>query len=368
MNSSIALVMIVRNEEATLARCLESAVQHVEEIIIVDTGSTDKTKQIAERFGARIFDYAWGDDFAAARNYALDQSTSTWNLVLDADEYITAMDRTILIQTLSEQACLGRITIVSLTSEQGEQNEARGYITRLLPAGVRFEGRIHEQAKSDLPRMNVPITVLHDGYLCRSKSERNIPLLLAELKNNPNNSYIYFQLGREYQGLQELQQASEYFEKALNLLNGEERYAPNVAVHYIYALKEIKRYTEALKLIQKNYGWLATFPDYHFACGIFYLDLVMSDPGQYMTFLPEIEASYKRSIAIGESDRYDTVSGTGSYLALYNLAMYYETFGRMGEAVHCLKRATNLGYEKAKIRLTNLGYEKAKIRLTNLGV
>ncbi|NBD26712.1 glycosyltransferase family 2 protein [Paenibacillus glycinis] len=354
-SSSMALVMIVRNEETNLPRCLESAVQYVDDMIIVDTGSTDKTKQIAERFGARVFDYIWDDDFAAARNYALSQSTSTWNLVLDADEYITALDKAALIQALSEQACLGRITVVSLTSEQGEQNEARGYITRLLPAGVRFVGRIHEQVISDLPRIHVPITVLHDGYLHRNKSNRNIPLLLAELKNTPNSSYINFQLAREFQGNQEFQQACEYFERAFNLLNGDERYAPNVAVHYIYALKEVERYTEALKLIQANYGWLQAFPDYHFACGIFYLDLVMSDPGQYIAYLPEIEASYKRSIALGETDRYDTVAGTGSYLALYNLAIYYETFGRMSEAVHCLKQAMDLSYEKAKIRLTHLG-------------
>ncbi|HWU96100.1 MAG TPA: glycosyltransferase family 2 protein, partial [Sphingomonas sp.] len=84
----LALVMIVRDEERCLARCLESARAHVDRMIVVDTGSTDDTVAIAERCGAAVHHFPWCDDFAAARNAALDLSDADWNLVLDADQWI----------------------------------------------------------------------------------------------------------------------------------------------------------------------------------------------------------------------------------------------------------------------------------------
>jgi glycosyltransferase involved in cell wall biosynthesis len=80
--------MIVKNEERHLSRCLQSVKDIVDEMVIVDTGSTGRTKEIAYSFGAKVFDFEWINDFSAARNYALEKSTSDWNLVLDADEYI----------------------------------------------------------------------------------------------------------------------------------------------------------------------------------------------------------------------------------------------------------------------------------------
>lgn len=85
---TLGLVMIVKNEERCLAKCLERVKDLVDKIYITDTGSTDRTKEIAASFGAVISDYVWNQDFSAARNFALDQSDCDWNLVLDADEYL----------------------------------------------------------------------------------------------------------------------------------------------------------------------------------------------------------------------------------------------------------------------------------------
>ena len=82
----ISLCMIVRNEESYLPECLESVADVVNEIIIVDTGSTDNTKKIAESFGATVFDFTWVDDFSKARNYSLSKASNDWILYLDADE------------------------------------------------------------------------------------------------------------------------------------------------------------------------------------------------------------------------------------------------------------------------------------------
>ena len=86
--AKVSLTMIVRNEEENLPRCLESVQGLFDEIIVVDTGSTDRTKEIAAGFGARVFDFAWIDDFSAARNVALDHASGDYALWLDADDVI----------------------------------------------------------------------------------------------------------------------------------------------------------------------------------------------------------------------------------------------------------------------------------------
>ena len=89
----INLVMIVKNEERSLRRCLEAAKPLVDEILITDTGSSDRTVEIAKELGARVFSFPWVNDFSAPRNYALVQSDADWNLVLDADEYVRGYSR-----------------------------------------------------------------------------------------------------------------------------------------------------------------------------------------------------------------------------------------------------------------------------------
>lgn len=89
---TISLCMIVKNEEAHLAQAVGSVQELVDEVVIVDTGSTDATKEIARGVGARVYSFEWQDDFSAARNYSLDQATSDWVLVLDADEYLEQAD------------------------------------------------------------------------------------------------------------------------------------------------------------------------------------------------------------------------------------------------------------------------------------
>src|SRR3990167_648830 len=89
---TISLCMIVKNEEKYLGQCLNSVKEIVNEVIITDTGSTDKTKEIAKKFKAKIFDFKWNDDFSEARNESLKHATKEWILVLDADEIINRDD------------------------------------------------------------------------------------------------------------------------------------------------------------------------------------------------------------------------------------------------------------------------------------
>ena len=105
--SKISLCMIVKNEEAYLEECLTSVKDLVSEIIIVDTGSTDKTKEIAKKFGAKIIDFTWIDDFAAARNASIKQATGDWILVLDADEVIAKKDFETIKTLIADKETMG---------------------------------------------------------------------------------------------------------------------------------------------------------------------------------------------------------------------------------------------------------------------
>jgi glycosyltransferase involved in cell wall biosynthesis len=353
----LALVLIVLNEESRIGRCMASAAPYVDEIIVVDTGSSDLTKELALQQGAKVFDYVWTDDFAAARNFSLECSSAEWNLVLDADEIIEQFDREAVNKFMSIAQGVGRIERISEAVGHGEIDETRDFITRLIPRGIRFKGRIHEQVDTILPRYNVPIIVKHDGYLQTSKSGRNIPLLIREINENPIDPYYFFQLAKEYNGIERLVESAEYFSNAYYLLKGNERYAPNVVTEYIYLLLKTKEYNKALEIVKRDHNWLSRFPDYYFACGVFYLDIILSNNEQYLSYLPLIEDSYQRCLEIGETNNYDSVVGTGSYAAHFNLGNYYEVLGYKDQALTCYRKAAHLGYRKAELRLIELNEE-----------
>src|SRR3989338_64847 len=96
--STISVCMIVKNEQQYLQQCLESVKNVADEIIIVDTGSTDNTKQIARQFTDNIYDFAWIDDFSAARNFSLSKAAKEWIFVIDADEFVMFNPKDVLFQ------------------------------------------------------------------------------------------------------------------------------------------------------------------------------------------------------------------------------------------------------------------------------
>ena len=149
----IALVMIVRDEERSLARCLDSAAPWVDEAVVLDTGSVDATVAIARRCGARVASFSWVDDFAAARNAALALNDASWRLLLDADEWITYGGDALASLRRRVPDFLGQISVASLFDEPGGSvGSAPSWLSRVLPRGVLYSGRIHEQPRSALAR------------------------------------------------------------------------------------------------------------------------------------------------------------------------------------------------------------------------
>ena len=194
----VSLCMIVRNEEAVLERCLDSVAELVDEIILVDTGSTDDTKKIASKFSAKIYDFPWRDDFSAARNYAVAQAVGDYWFWLDADDVLLPSDRQKLLALKAELD--GTADVVMLPYHTGFDEQGRPtffcYRERLLKtsAHFRWQGAVHECIA---PRGNIrygDAAVTHRKPPC-AYSDRNLKIyenLLAKgEKLDARGSYYY---------------------------------------------------------------------------------------------------------------------------------------------------------------------------------
>ncbi len=165
--------MIVKNEQEVLARCLSSVCPYVDELIVCDTGSTDKTKEIALFYGAKLFDFAWIDDFAAARNFSFSQATKDYILWLDADDVLPDGKKLI---SLKKRLTKGNYDVVRCPYDLGENRALTFYRERILKKSANFKWRgcVHECIA---PRGRVlddrSLRVLHLGS-SKQKKDRNL--------------------------------------------------------------------------------------------------------------------------------------------------------------------------------------------------
>ncbi len=350
----LSLAMIVKNEARCLARCLQSVRPIVDEIIVVDTGSNDGTAQISEEFGAKVFHFDWVDDFSAARNFSLEQAGGDWILVLDADEYLGEALGAEIPGFIRNPPAIGRLKVVSDFRRHGQTLRSQSFISRLFPRGIRFQGRIHEQLVSQLPRVNLRGELFHDGYLETQKTSRNVQLLLAELKREPDNPYLLYQLAIEYTSLDQSGDACRCLEQAYARMNRSDLFAPNVVVDLIYAGMALKQWDAGVRVIAESEKFLDDFPDFHLVRGLFYMNLIRSDPARHAGQLPKIEQSFRRCLALGEGEKYKSIRGAGTFLANYNLGVFYHVFGNARGARTCLEAAATQGYEPASAILKKL--------------
>lgn len=204
----ISLCMIVRNEEQHLDKCLTSVKAVVDEICIVDTGSTDSTVKIAEAHGARVASRPWDDDFSAARNASLEMASGDWILHLDADEELseTAIE---MIPALLERA--GTHGYVLPVDSYVPSGLSRAYCLRLFQRipGIKYRGRIHEDIGPALRSAGKTVAIAeapiyHYGYqedpmLATGKRSRNRSLLIKSLEEQPGHPwYLYYLAAEEF--------------------------------------------------------------------------------------------------------------------------------------------------------------------------
>lgn len=209
--STVSACLIVKDEAARLPRCLASLAEAVDEIVVVDTGSSDETRELARSFGARVGTFHWSDDFSAARNAALDLATGDWVLVIDADEWLRPGGAAALRAACDDPAVVAyKLALVNHLDGDRREEESLTRLFRRDPR-VRFAGRVHEQVTESLAQVATRpgawpelrgVTIEHDGYLKsivreRDKSRRNVALLSRAVDEAPRDPYLRYKLAGE---------------------------------------------------------------------------------------------------------------------------------------------------------------------------
>jgi tetratricopeptide (TPR) repeat protein len=340
----IALVMIVRNEARCLARCLRSVRAHVDDLLVLDTGSTDDTCRIARDEGARVVEAPWPDDFSAARNLALAQVDAPWRLVLDADEWLLGGGSALAALRAQAPDFIGLVRIDSeVIDEQAQVQQAPSWLPRLLPRGVVYAGRIHEQPQSALPRRRLALQIGHDGYLpaqMQHKLGRNRRLLAAALAEAPEDAYLAYQLGKDHEVQGEFGPALPHYQQAWRSGPPGAAWRHDLVLRLMFTLKRLARHDEALALAEREAPNWQHSPDFFFTWGDLLLDGALAQPASAARYLPRIEQAWLRAIEIGEQPTLpDSLRGRGSYLAAHNLAAFHASLGQAAEAAQWQARA-----------------------------
>ena len=333
---SIALAMIVRNESATIKRCLDSIRDSVDYMVVIDTGSLDDTVRIAQEAGARVGHFHWINDFAAARNYSLTIANADWNLVLDADESLVVGAEAIQDLRRATPNFVGTIRQDNTFQVEGSASSASSWISRVLPKGVRYAGAVHEQPIHTLAIQKIPIYVAHTGYLPQAmaaKTGRNASLLENALIARPGDGYLLYQLGKDYSVYQRYEDAVRTFIEADLILGQDHHLAHDLLLRWLFALKKLAQFEIAIALAESRMSQWAHSPDYWFVVGDLLLDFACSQPEKAQELMPMIEASWLRCLEIGERpDLEGAVHGRGSFFAATNLAVIYDGMGRSQDA------------------------------------
>ncbi len=231
--NNLSACLIVKNEESVLPRCLESIRTFVDEIVLVDTGSNDRTIEIAHSYGAQVYHFPWIDDFSAARNESLRYAHGEWILYIDADEVIDAANAAKIRQVITREDIMA-VTVRQCIPQQAD-NIATSYyseycrIFRRHP-NIRFEGAIHEQILPSIERLEgmvlrSDIVVHHWAYAIdavkkQKRAERNLRCLLAEIKHIPDDPFLYLNLGMTYRELGQRDAAIDTLHRTLSLDDG----------------------------------------------------------------------------------------------------------------------------------------------------
>jgi glycosyltransferase involved in cell wall biosynthesis len=266
----ISLSMIVKNEEKMLEGCLESVQSLVDEIIIVDTGSTDNTVKIAEKYNAKVFYYDWNDNFSDARNHALKHTSGDWILYLDADERLKNRNYSSIrniLETASDDVGALLCTIESLhRKDDGSSEMHRGTYPRLFRnygyPSIKYTGKVHEQITPALRQLNKQIiesdiVIEHLGYnfdlqTIRDKTIRNYQLLIKQVNDEPTNGYAWFQLGQTLGRLKLVEQSIMALEFAI----GTDTLSDSIKAATYTSLSQLKgvmkEYDKALNYAEKS--------------------------------------------------------------------------------------------------------------------
>lgn len=336
----LSVCMIVKDEEKTIARCLESIRGITEDIIIVDTGSKDQTKEICDSLGVHTIDFLWTESFAEARNFGLEKATGKFILWIDADEVLEVEDLPLFLQTLREtDQNLLLIPLVNFVGSEPDENNAYLFAShRLLRTSenFRFHGCIHERLDLSgysgpvAKDIELPVRILHYGYLdnvveVKNKSARNLQMLELE-RNSPEYSpWTDYHAASEYYRQKNYEKAFAYANAAIGFFIKKGQLPSSLVYKLKYdILLTGGSYDEAWPGIEKA---IEIYPDY--ADLWFYKGLILLAQKKY----EKATRAFNRCIMVGDGGAgYLTLKGTGSFHALHFLGVCYEKLGYTEQA------------------------------------
>lgn len=351
----ISVCIIGKNEEQHIANCLAPLAPFSFEVVYVDTGSTDRTKEIAAAQGAKIYDFVWCDDFSAARNFALEKATHEYVLFVDCDEYLTELDIASLSAALeAHPQGVGLLLRNNYYEANGTRTNYPDRVERLFSRKhFHYKGIIHEQVVrrgSDSPfyeHYDIPLTVDHAGYsggmdAMRRKAERNNALLFKEIKKSPKDPYLYFQVGQSYNGIRDYENAYIYYKKSFALpLHFQEPWVQIMATAYINAMNHTGHSEEAQTFFEPIYEHFSGDANFYCSMGNIYLNL---DPPQPLKAMAE----YVKALHCPDARE----EGANSFIPYYNIGLVNEMLGSRDSARSFYQKAADLGFTPAIERLS----------------
>jgi tetratricopeptide (TPR) repeat protein len=336
-NNRLSLCMIVRDSSRTLASALSSVQSYVDEMVVVDTGSTDSTPDIAIGLGAKVFDFPWCDDFAAARNESLRRAEGDWLFWMDSDDTIDAENGRRLRELANRPLEPAPMAYVMQVHCPGLLNDGHCDVTvvdhvkmfRNLPE-LRFEGRIHEQVLSSIRRLGGEIAwsdafVVHSGSDQspegrRRKQDRDLKLLELELADHPDHPFALFNLGMTYADMNRHAEAVSAFQRSLEVASHGESHLRKVYALMICSLTQLQQLGEAIRFCERGLSLFRKDPELNFRKG-----LVCHQLGR----LEEAVTAYRAALRNDDGRHFSSVDpGISGYKARQNLALVYSDSGR----------------------------------------
>lgn len=346
--NKISACIIVHNEEKELPHCLASIRQSVDEIIVIDTGSTDRTKAIAKSYHAKVYHYEWSNDFAAARNFSIGKASGDWILYIDADERMDAA-AVILREAIQEEGLrLFGFKVVNYFGGPSVQYEHANLFAqyRLFhKQGVQFSGAVHEQLSFSSPiaagqsRM-LPISIYHFGCLNhhiveKDKLNRNITILLSEKVKDNSNPWIDYYIANALYQLNEKVKAYAFVHSAMNGFTVKKQTPPSL----LYKLKfmiaiDVQQLDGAERSIEKA---LQLYPDY--VDLYYYKGLILKRLGNDVAAI----TAFDQALALGENHLQHLIQvGAGSFLAAYEKGECLERTSQQMSAFRAYEQALNV--------------------------
>ncbi|MGG3856041.1 glycosyltransferase [Caldifermentibacillus hisashii] len=343
MKPFLSICMIVKNEENLLRRCLDSIKGIADEIIIADTGSVDKTKDIALEYTDMVFDYTWEDDFSKARNFAASKASGEWIFVIDADEFV---DRDSFIKFKEDlknnppDYNILAVQIVNFVGINGKDTSLN-YHERLYKNDglISYYRSIHELLKhkeSKERRGFSDFQIYHSGYMKniineKEKSNRNLTLLKKKKEKEPIDYYF---LGNEYDQLGDLDKAIKYYQKGFQLKDDLNKdWVKKLLLRLVNTLHKANRNKEALEIIdscEQIYPYLVDFK--------FYRGKIHFDEEDYENAKEVFEEILRKKNELKADSSNDFLE----YLPYKLLGEIYESENELHSAVYSYSKALSI--------------------------